>query len=401
MTSTIQAPRRATTLILSIQQQSFRPLSQRHQLLNCASTLKFYSTKPPSENVDEKTKDLPPKEPSQPDEDGINGPLSTLPPPLNLPEKGDRSTPAHLFQIGRAYGKFYWAGVKATWANRKRAKALKSQITSANRAHGLPNMPRPLLAHLEFYYENVTEGKEKLTRTNFQLLMREQYDSRKLPPFALMVALFGEWLPLIVPFVPSAVPRTCRIPKQIEDMRKGVEERRKKSFRQGLKTPKPAEENDEAMPTSMAGGKKALPRLYMSMRTAQHIVKLGKQESMHVSRVLGIGGRLFDSMGVQHPLFPVKLMRHLGYLHIDDELLLQDWVLSHLTLSTEETRIACEERGIDVVGRGESEMKEDLSKWLEGRKRDDGSYGEILKMLFTRPNVWGQSQIEAATESTK
>ncbi|KAG9728838.1 hypothetical protein KCU75_g19520, partial [Aureobasidium melanogenum] len=79
----------------------------------------------------------------------------------------------------------------------------------------------------------------------------------------------------------------------------------------------------------------------------------------------------------------------------------QDWVLSHLTLSTEETRIACEERGIDVVGRGESEMKEDLSKWLEGRKRDDGSYGEILKMLFTRPNVWGQSQIEAATESTK
>ncbi|KAH0278169.1 hypothetical protein KCU84_g19269, partial [Aureobasidium melanogenum] len=109
----------------------------------------------------------------------------------------------------------------------------------------------------------------------------------------------------------------------------------------------------------------------------------------------------FDSMGVQHPLFPVKLMRHLGYLHIDDELLLQDWVLSHLTLSTEETRIACEERGIDVVGRGESEMKEDLSKWLEGRKRDDGSYGEILKMLFTRPNVWGQSQIEAATESTK
>ncbi|KAG9741666.1 hypothetical protein KCU59_g7384, partial [Aureobasidium melanogenum] len=113
MTSTIQAPRRATTLILSIQQQSFRPLSQRHQLLNCASTLKFYSTKPPSENVDEKTKDLPPKEPSQPDEDGINGPLSTLPPPLNLPEKGDRSTPAHLFQIGRAYGKFYWAAVKA------------------------------------------------------------------------------------------------------------------------------------------------------------------------------------------------------------------------------------------------------------------------------------------------
>jgi hypothetical protein len=55
-----------------------------------------------------------------------------------------------------------------------------------------------------------------------------------------------------------------------------------------------------------------------------------------------------------------------------------------LTLSTEETRIACEERGIDVVGRGESEMKEDLGKWLEGRKRDDGSYGEILKMLFTR-----------------
>lgn len=410
MTSTIQAPRRATALIFSVQQQSFRPLSHRHHILS-ASNIKSYSTQPPSENVDEKTKDLPPKEPSQPDEDGINGPISTLPPPLNFPEKGDSSAPVHLFRIGRAYGKFYWDGVKATWANHKRAKTLKTHIVASNRAAGLPNIPRPLLAHLEFYYENA--GKEKMTRTDFQLLMREQYDFRKLPPFALMVALFGEWLPLIVPFVPSAVPRTCRIPNQIEDMRKGVEERRKISFREGLKTPKPSESNDEAMPTSMAGGKKALPRLYHSMRTAQHIVKMGKPESIHISRVLGIGGRLFDKMGVQHPLFPVKLMRHLGYLHIDDELLLRDWVLSHLTLSTEETRIACEERGIDVVGRGESEMKEDLSKWLEGRKRDNGDYGEVLKMLFTRyvislstealqntnhpdrPNVWGQARIEA------
>ncbi|KAI5265022.1 hypothetical protein E4T47_08649 [Aureobasidium subglaciale] len=396
MTSSIQAPRRATTLIFSVHQQSFRPLSQRHQILR-ANTFKSYSTQPPSENVDEKTKELPPKEPSQPDEDGINGPISTLPPPLNLPEKGNRSTPGHLFQIGRAYGKFYWTGVKATWANHKRAKALKTQIMATNRACGLPNMPRPLLAHLEFYYENA--GKGKLTRTDFQLLMREQYDFRKLPPFALMVALFGEWLPLIVPFVPSAVPRTCRIPKQIEDMRKGVEERRKKSFREGLSTPKPAESNDDAMPTSAAGGKKALPRLYISMRTAQHIVKMGKPQMMHVSRALGIGGRLFDSLGVSHPLFPVKLMRHLGYLHIDDELLLKDWVLSHLTLSEEETRIACEDRGIDVVGRGQSEMKEDLSKWLEGRKRDSGDYEEILKMLFTRPNVWDQARIEAP-EST-
>jgi hypothetical protein len=29
-------------------------------------------------------------------------------------------------------------------------------------------------------------------------------------------------------------------------------------------------------------------------------------------------------------------------------------------------------------------LKEDLGKWLEGRKRDDGSYGEILKMLPQR-----------------
>ncbi|KAI4723901.1 hypothetical protein E4T49_08365 [Aureobasidium sp. EXF-10728] len=392
MTTTISAPRRATSILFSLQQQSFRPLSQRNHILS-AINFKSYSTQPPSSNVDEKTKELPPKEPSQPDEDGINGPLSTLPPPLNLPEKGDRSTPAHLFQIGRTYGKFYWNGVKATWANRKRAKALKAQIIAENRAAGLPNMPRPLLAHLEFYYENT--GKQKLTRTDFQLLMREQYDTRKLPPFALMVALFGEWLPLIVPFVPSAVPRTCRIPKQIEDMRKGVEERRKKSFREGIATPKPAEDDEAAMPTSLAGGKKALPRLYTAMRTAQHLAKLGKPQSLHVSRVLGIGGRLFDSMGVHHPLFPVKLMRHLGYLHIDDELLLQDEVLSHLTLGAEETRIACEERGIDVTGRDESDLKEDLSKWLEGRKRDDGNYSEILKMLFTRPNVWGQSQVEA------
>jgi hypothetical protein len=382
MTTLIHGPQRTTALAFFLQSQPFRPLSQRHQILRTAANYKSYSTQPPSSNQDEQTKELVPKEPSKPDEDGINAPISTLPPPLNIPEKGDKSTPVHLFHIGRAYGKFYWVGLKATWANHKRAKTLKNTINAANRASGLPNMPRPLLAHLEFYYNNA--GKDKMTRTDFQLLVREQYDFRKLPPFALMVALFGEWLPLIVPFIPSAVPRTCRIPKQIEDMRKGVEERRKKSFRQGLEVPEAAAPNDDAMPTASAGGKAALPRLYQSMRTAKHIVNLGKPQILHVSRTLGLGGRFFDSMGLIHPIFPVKLMRHLGYLHMDDELLLRDWVLSHLTLSEEETRIACEDRGIDVVGRSEDDLKEDLGRWLEGRRRDDGSYGEILKMLFTR-----------------
>lgn len=377
MTSSIHGPRRATTIILSLQNQTPRLISQRHQFVR-ASFAKPYSTQPPSTDPEKDPKTTEVSSQNQ-EEDTINGPLSTLPPPLNLPERGDKSTPVYLFSIGRAYGKFYWSGVKATWSNHKKAKVLKESITKSNREKGLPNMPRPLLAHIEYHFNN----GDGFTRTQLQFLMREQYDFRKLPPFALMVALFGEWLPLIVPFVPSAVPRTCRIPKQIEDMRKGVEERRKKSFRQGLEPPKPAEDKDKA-PNGLKNGQEALPRLFRSMQTAQHIVKLGKPQMMHISRTLGLGGRLFDSLGVPHPLFAVKLMRHLAYLAVDDELLLHDWVYSHLMLTEEETRIACEDRGIDVVGRKVEDMKSDLGKWLEGRRKDDGSYKEILKMLFTR-----------------
>ncbi|KAL1303316.1 hypothetical protein AAFC00_006720 [Neodothiora populina] len=377
--------------------------------------------------------------------DGINPPRSTLPPPLVFPEKAsDTSTPVYWYRVGRSYGRFYIAGVKATWKSYKVARELRNKIRASNadpannttgrndveakaypprRFMGL--MAPPFLLDVEVYMR-----REGLMRSQLQLLLREREDMKKLPLFAVMVALFGEWLPLIVPFIPGRVPRTCRIPKQITGMRKAVEERRRDSFRQGLVVPehfvqagvfekikarvqrsrevetgldkesrkiRAGEDRDAIVDLEQQEGDDTIalrvqPANWLAVETTQ---ALSRQQTAHVSTSLGLHSRLWERLGLvggESPLvtllLKMRVIQRLHYLNMDDELLVKNRMNDWHRLTRDELKIACEERGIDVSGRTEDNLRKDLGKWLDGRARDKGYGSEVVKMLFTRPNMW-------------
>lgn len=433
MTTALSSSRRAAhaTLTLTtcrpVHKQS--PLSRRHNspYNHILISTHFYATNNSHKSSDNnKNLKLNPEEDRKPNPyfsptdygDGINAPRSTLPAPLNRPSRDpDTSTPVYYFRLGRAFGKFYWAGVKATWANHKLARSLRSQIRRANGSATQPRLlglrPPPLLVEIEVFLQR----GGKLDRSAFVLLTREAHDFGKLPLFALLVAVFGEWLPLIVPFIPGTVPLTCRIPSQVEGMRKAGEERRGLSFRAGVVGPREEElvamkeRIGKAREIARQGEQEArklkeeyeevvldLPeqegRDVMDVRTTPQIMLanrmtevLGRDQMVHVSTTLNLHGKIWDRVGLTPYLTSFlagKISKRLQYLNLDDTLLLADRTKGHRQLSFPELELACEDRGIDVTGRKEDELRKDLSKWFDGRQKDQGYGEQVFNMLFKR-----------------
>lgn len=309
---------------------------------------------------------------SQAKGDGVNPPLSTLPPPLILPERSEAQTVVvYWFRIGRAYGTFYKDGVKAVWYNNKAALMLRDRIKS-----------------------QLGAGKEQeaalnglITRSEWQILQRNDHDIGKLPVFGFMVLLFGEWLPLIVPFVPRVVPGTCRIPKQVQGMREAAEQRRSLSFRQGIEEPSkeilPIE--DTAWPMANA------PYVRSLLQT------LRNDQLHHLSTSLGLHSRIWDRLQLPPPTFLIRhaLTRRLQRLTFDDKLLSASTNASKLSLA--ELERACEERGLDILGRREALLRDHLSWWLERQKDDRGRGWAMLAMFFRRLAMreWLRLNVEA------
>lgn len=72
---------------------------------------------------------------------------------------------------------------------------------------------------------------------------------------------------------------------------------------------------------------------------------------------------MWDKLGFMPPgMWLIKGQLRMGFLEGDDALLLQDGALSDLV--HEELKIACTERGIDVIGRGDGALRELLGDWL-------------------------------------
>lgn len=305
--------------------------------------------------------------------DPVNPPRSTLPPPLKLPTKGDENVALYYFRIGRAYGSFYWVGIKAVWFNFKASQELRERVKRDVQAES----PRSIAQ---------STWLKHLSRSEFQLLERNNHDIGKLPFFGLLVALFGEWLPLLVPFIPGAVPGTCRIPKQIQGMRAKAEERRRISFRRGISEPTKDQMPDlSAVPEPLA--KVEWPS--SQKEYAAHLLqRLRDDQLFHISCTLNLHNRLWDRLldRIQMPppsaLLRRGLSKRLAYLASDDKLLDRDGGAS--TLSSDELNIACEERGLDVLGKREDTLRQDLSWWLARQKEDQGKGAAIFTMLFRR-----------------
>jgi hypothetical protein len=354
----------------------FSPPHARHYSFSKTSSRNNASTRPPAP----KTTALNPRSPTPSTTPSLaaalNPPPTTLPPPLDLPTRSSESYPIYLYRIGRAYGTFYKDGLKAVWHNHKDASALKKRIVSDLNARK-PNLASPLSASKRwsvFRDEAVLRGVVK--RAEFQLLERNARDIGKLPFFGLLVLMFGEWLPLLVPFIPNRVPGTCRIPKQVRGMREKSEGRRRVSFRSGVPEPK------EAGKVAVEGGGKW--RVTERKGVEGVLKSLDQKQLVHLSSVLNTHGGIWEKVGI---LPPVALLRMavgamMQYIALDDFLLVEAGGPGGL--SREEVMIACEERGIDVLGKEEEKLRAELKAWVKKQEKDDGRGRAMVEMLFRR-----------------
>jgi hypothetical protein len=264
----------------------------------------------------------------------VNGPSSTLPAALSLPVRKPNEPFffKYAISLGKAYAAFYKTGAKNIYHNFMAAQPLQQLIDTK---------------HKGSISAAVKAGD--LSRSDFQLLVRNWHDVKRVPAFALVFIICGEFTPLVVVALSSVVPWTCRIPKQIDGDRTKLEERRKISFR------------NLTMPPENGVGPEGLERMQL----------------LHISWSLGLSSSMWDWLGGRLPGLPNAILRRklrnrLKYLELDDELIKREGGVTGM--DDEEIKMACVERGIDVVGRDMGDLKADLKTWLRsvekaGRER--------------------------------
>ncbi|KAI0533104.1 hypothetical protein GGR58DRAFT_135788 [Xylaria digitata] len=298
----IYAPSRVTSLGLlyrnSTIQTQFRPASTSSppqskpvDAPNSTSASDTSSAKPPSQ--------------PEPFSDSLNPPASTRPPPLDLPVRDPATNLfTHLFRLGKAYTTFYKTGVKAVFTNRRLVRDLPDTPS--------PNLPLSTIA---------------ATRASLLLRARVRHDMRRLPLFALIMLVCGEFTPLIVILFPRLTPYTCRIPSQEAVIRRSVEARRAASF-----------------------------------RALVHATALEKAADGHICRSLSLGSPLWDRMGFDAPFAKSRAEDVVGRIVIDDAMLRDGGGVRALV--DDEVVLACEERGIDTLGKDAASLRARLAAWV-------------------------------------
>lgn len=298
--------------------------------------------------------------------DRVNPPVSTLPAPISvLPRKKEQSYFSYLWGAGKAYLGFYKTGIKNILANRRLAAAIRHRLNSTQTPQ-LPPSPNDRKQNSQPSAKNLS-AKYVLTRAEFQLLRRSQHDMIRVPIFGLLFIILGEWLPLVAVFFTPLLPYTCRVPAQVQSERRVLETRRRRSFRGEIDGNVPA-------PTVRDGDTEV-----------QRINELSRVQLMHISRSLGRHIRLWDlTKGTLPPAVALKskVAWSLAYLDQDDALLIRDGGIEQL--SDEEVRIACEERGIDVLEKDVKLLRATLLRWIKSRLERTSP----LPKLLSRPEAW-------------
>ncbi|KAF2967844.1 hypothetical protein GQX73_g5783 [Xylaria multiplex] len=252
----------------------------------------------------------PPSEP-EPFSDSLNPPASTRPPPLDLPVREPSTNLfTHLFRLGKAYTTFYKTGVKAVFTNRRLLRDLPLTGGSSSKA---------TIA--------TTDKSANITRASLLLRARVRHDTSRLPLFALIMLICGEFTPLIVIIFPRLTPYTCRIPSQTAVIRRSVESRRAASF-----------------------------------RALSHATALEAAADGHICRSLGIGSPLWDRMGFDTPFAKSRAQETVGRIVQDDAMLRSGGGVRALV--DDEVVLACEERGIDTLGKDIADLRGKLSAWV-------------------------------------
>lgn len=283
--------------------------------------------------------------------DTLNPPTSTLPPVLALPppQQPDQSLFSYYFALGKAYLLFYKTGIKAIYYNWKWTRQLRGRIAASPSPQQRKGNDEALL------------GSGVLSRAEFLLLQRTGQDTRKIPLFVLMYVVCGEFTPLVVVALSGLVPRTLWIPKQVLRAREKAESRRAAVYA----TTASSESKPETAITT-------------------------PNEAGRLGQILGAYPAWWDRLPITPSWFiSRRVAERLRLIELDDFAIQQDgsWGDGVQRLADgDEVRLAAEMRGLNVLGRGDQELKSILEKWLRARK----SGRSMKEMVLEGPKAWAE-----------
>ncbi|KAI3318907.1 hypothetical protein HD806DRAFT_525822 [Xylariaceae sp. AK1471] len=273
-----------------------------------------------SSSAQTKSSDSPTPSEADPFSDTLNPPASTRPPPLDLPVRDEKTNLfTHLFRLGKAYTTFYKTGLKAVFTNRR--------TSTISIAATPPTSPTSAL------FPSLDKSANP-TRASLLLRARVRHDTARLPLFALIVLICGEFTPLIVLLFPRLTPYTCRIPTQMTVIRKSTESRRAASFR----------------------------ALSHARNNGDDSAALQRVADGHICRSLGLGSALWDKMGLDVPFAKSRADGALKHIVQDDAFLRNGGGVSALV--DDEVVLACEARGIDTLGKDIASLRDRLEAWV-------------------------------------
>ncbi|AEO59964.1 hypothetical protein MYCTH_2308691 [Thermothelomyces thermophilus ATCC 42464] len=316
-----------------------------------------------------------------------NPPPTTRPPPLHLPSKPDPAPPlfsrpglSYLYATGVAYLKFYRTALRHVVFTNTRLLYPSSSSSSSSSSHSPPSPASP--DDPQSATPGEVPGADRRpppplpgTRAHLHLRLRWRHDIRRLPLFALILLVCGELTPLAVLALPRAVPLACRIPRQVEGLLRTAESRR-------------AEGRAEAARWMVAVAESSSSK---SGRGEE------EEEDAEVpvevmAKVLGLTVRPWTPAFVLRP----RVLRRLRFLAVDDALLIRAGGAAALV--GDEVRLACADRGIDVLGRGEAELREALARWLRltdaTRLGGEGRERAVRRLLLVRDSEWQEAKRE-------
>lgn len=301
--------------------------------------------------------------------DDINPPPSTRPADLNLPDAIASSASAadklkRYVAMGRAYLSFYKTGLKNVYHNYRASVPLRSSL---GLTPYLPVSPPPSVKGGKAAAFRDAVHTLHLSRSNFQLIRRAAYDIRRMVPFTLMLIVCGEFTPLIVLALGSAVtPFTCRVPRQLEKDRAQSIARK----RAALTAHEVARSG--SLKSAAAGSEPELDLLARAYTRPAWIEAASAEEILRACATLGLVKAHTRPTALVSLLYRARLQRYAEYLDIDDRLIRRCGGVT--AMEAAEVRIAVEERGGVGLAEGsegwdiEREERRWLGRWLERRE---------------------------------
>lgn len=174
-------------------------------------------------------------------------------------------------------------------------------------------------------------------------------DLYKLPPFALLFAICGEFTPLVIVFVTGLVPRIIWIPKQVQGAREKARDRRRRCQQLG-------------------GFEQTAGAMILRHDVSRLTGSRQREAYKYVAQSLNLYSESLDKYVpslIPPGLVRRRVDRRLNDLEVDDLGIARDGGVR--SMNEEEVVLACEERGLEILGKEESDLRKNLSAWIEER----------------------------------